>query len=350
MALEKELRIQELNTSGSKGIKSIDPYGRHNYFAEQMKEVNGSMDGEVSGKLRRPKYDEDQLLLAVDTIVDELIGDKPKDLPDVVLRSEYEDVLAQLNACLAREADLRRQLADAQAKISELQAEIDGLKVRLDSSELRIAVAENSSEAAADKFAQTSIDLQQAIQKSVAEAIERVSLEAQVEGLTAQKEALVQAYSKLEEQYQGKSNELAQGADSSAGGSSSGAFTARVATVTQEGGEHKDLDYITTKKSAKSKKFKSYNGPGVVLLNTSEEPIAFTFTSSDKWLKAPAGTTINSGETKTVDFIPDMGVMKGKRPTGIGKARHYHAQVTIKGGGETVTFAAHIRKNRKGTV
>ena len=57
-----------------------------------MKEVNGAMDGEISGKLRRDKYDESQLLL-VDTVVDELIGEKPKDLPEVVLRSEYEDIL-----------------------------------------------------------------------------------------------------------------------------------------------------------------------------------------------------------------------------------------------------------------
>ena len=34
MALDKEVRIQELNSSGSKAIKSIDPYGRHNYFNE----------------------------------------------------------------------------------------------------------------------------------------------------------------------------------------------------------------------------------------------------------------------------------------------------------------------------
>ena len=73
MALDKEARIGELTNSGSKAIKSIDPYGRHNYFAEQMKEVNGSMDGEISGKLRRPKYDEEQLLLAIDTEVDELL-------------------------------------------------------------------------------------------------------------------------------------------------------------------------------------------------------------------------------------------------------------------------------------
>ena len=68
-----------------------------------MKEVNGVMDGEISGKLRRDKYDESQLLLAVDTVVDELIGEKPKDLPEVVLRSEYEDILLQLNVLFSRE-------------------------------------------------------------------------------------------------------------------------------------------------------------------------------------------------------------------------------------------------------
>ena len=345
MALDKEVRIQELNSSGSKAIKSIDPYGRHNYFAEQMKEVNGAMDGEISGKLRRDKYDESQLLLAVDSVVDELIGEKPKDLPEVVLRSEYEDILAQLNACLAREADLRRQLADAQSKISELQAEIDGLKARLDSSELRIAVAENSAEAAADKFAQTSLDLQQAIQKSVAEAIERVSLEAQVEGLTAQKEALVQAYSTLEDQFKGQSAEVQQGATTSAGGSSSGGFTARVTPRGNQGG--KDFEIVTTKRSAPKVKFD--NGPDIVILNTSTEPISFTFKVDQGWLQAPGGLTIQSGESKTVK-LNTTNKTKDLRPNGWGKARDYNGKVTVTGAGESVTFSAHLRKNRKGRV
>ena len=98
MALEKDVRIDELTLSGSKAIKSIDPYGRHNYYAEQMKESNGSMDGEISGKLRRPKYDEEQLLLAIDTEVDELIPNKPKDLPDVVLQEDYDALQRALDA------------------------------------------------------------------------------------------------------------------------------------------------------------------------------------------------------------------------------------------------------------
>lgn len=349
MALDKELRIQELNTSGSKGIKSIDPYGRHNYFAEQMKEVNGAMDGEVSGKLRRPKYDEDQLLLAVDTIVDELIGDKPKDLPDVVLRSEYDNILGQLNACLAREADLKRQLADAQSKISELEAEIDGLKVRLDSSELRIAVAENSAEAAADKFAQTSLDLQQAIQKSVAEAIERVSLEAQVEGLTAQKEALVQAYAKLEEQFQGKSAELAQGGESSAGDSSAGAFTARVTPRTDE--TQPDF-YLKT--AHKNRKINLFNGPDIVVLNTSTEPLTVSLKSSVNWMKVSPSVTIQSGQSKTIQATFDKDKIGGLRPYPRrlagwkGKAQNHDGTITVSGGGETVVFKARMYKERNG--
>lgn len=348
MALDKEVRIQELNSSGSKAIKSIDPYGRHNYFAEQMKEVNGAMDGEISGKLRRDKYDESQLLLAVDTVVDELIGEKPKDLPEVVLRSEYEDILAQLNACLAREADLRRQLADAQSKISELQAEIDGLKARLDSSELRIAVAENSAEAAADKFAQTSLDLQQAIQKSVAEAIERVSLEAQVEGLTAQKEALVQAYSTLEDQFKGKSAEVAQGASSSAGGSSAGAFTAR---VTPRNDQSQPDFYLKT--AHKNRNINLINGPDIVVLNTSTEPLTITLKSSVNWMKVSPSVTIQSGESKTIQATFDKDKISGLKPKRRrigwnGKAQNHNGTITVSGGGETVTFQARMYKERNG--
>ena len=128
MALDKDVRIDELTLSGSKAIKSIDPYGRHNYYAEQMKEVNGSMDGEISGKLRRPKYDEEQLLLAIDTEVDELIPNKPKDLPDVVLQEDYDALQREINRLNDIVADLRSQLSASQSKISELQAQISGLR------------------------------------------------------------------------------------------------------------------------------------------------------------------------------------------------------------------------------
>jgi predicted nucleic acid-binding Zn-ribbon protein len=327
MALDKEARIGELTNSGSKAIKSIDPYGRHNYFAEQMKEVNGSMDGEISGKLRRPKYDEEQLLLAIDTEVDELIPDKPKDLPDVVLQSDYDALRAQLDACLAREADLRRQLASAQSKISELESEIEGLRAELDASKLRVTVAENSAEAASDKFAQTSIDLQQAIQKSVAEAIERVSLEAQVEGLTAQKEALVAQVSALENQVAGVQAQLQAGAESAAG-----KWTANIVPKAEQ--NEADLYYYSTRKGTRSTGWK--NGPNIDLTNATEEAVTFTFTKEgDGWLQLPPTTTVQSGETKKVSFGPSGNkALNGKRR----RKKDYNGNVKVQAAGETITF------------
>ena len=339
MALDKEVRIGELTLSGSKAIKSIDPYGRHNYFAEQMKEVNGSMDGEISGKLRRPKYDEEQLLLAVDTEVDELIPNKPKDLPDVVLQSEYDALKAQIVTLNNIISDLRNQLSSAQSKISELESTISGLRAELDASLLRVTVAENSAEASADKFKQTSIDLQQAIQKSVAEAIERVSLEAQVEGLTAQKEALVQQVSALENQVQGKQAELA------AGGEAAGnAFTVRVTPKTAD--SEPDIYFYSTRKGTRNPGFR--NGPNVILTNTTAEEISVNMTKSgDKWLKLPSPSSfkIASGDKKEVKF--GAGSMGGYKPK---KWYHksgktYSGTVTITGGGETFTLNYKMKKH-----
>ena len=336
MALEKEVRIDELTSSGSKAIKSIDPYGRHNYFAEQMKEVNGSMDGEVSGKLRRPKYDEEQLLLAVDTEVDELIPDKPKDLPAVVRQEDYDALQRQVDRLNAVVADLRRQLADGQAKISELESTIEGLKSELDASLLRVAVAENSAEAAADKFAQTSIDLQQAIQKSVAEAIERVSLEAQVEGLSAQKEALVAQVSALESQVAGVQAQLQAGAESAAG-----KWTANIVPKAEQ--NEADLYYYSTRKGTRSTGWK--NGPNIDLTNATEDPVTFTFQrDGSSWLTLPPSTTVQSGETKKVSFGPSGDkALNGKRR----RKKDYNGNVKVSAAGETITFN-YQNKHHKG--
>ena len=335
MALDKDVRIDELTLSGSKAIKSIDPYGRHNYYAEQMKEVNGSMDGEISGKLRRPKYDEEQLLLAIDTEVDELIPNKPKDLPDVVLQEDYDALQREIDRLNDVVADLRSQLSASQSKISELQAQISGLRAELDSSLLRVAVAENSAEAAADKFAQSSIDLQQAIQKSVAEAIERVSLEAQVEGLTAQKEALVQQVSALESQVAGVQSQLQAG-----GESAGGKWTARISPEGNDGAS--DIYFYSTKKGKDGRTVGWINGPDLILLNSMEEPVSFTFENTANWMQTPSPVTIQSGETKTIKLVSKVKAERNGR-----KKDTYGGALKITGAGETITFNAK-NKNDKG--
>ena len=335
MALEKDVRIDELTLSGSKAIKSIDPYGRHNYYAEQMKESNGSLDGEISGKLRRPKYDEEQLLLAIDTEVDELIPSKPKDLPDVVLQEDYNALQRALDAANDTIADLRAQLSASQSKISELESQIAGLRAELDSALLRVTVAENSAEASADKFKQTSIDLQQAIQKSVAEAIERVSLEAQVEGLTAQKEALVQQVSSLESQVAGVQAQLQSG-----GESAGGKWTARISPKSDD--READIYFYSTKKGRDGRTVGWRNGPDLILLNSMEDPVQFNFTNTANWMQTPSSITIQSGETKTVKLVSKVKAERNDRDD-----KNYNGILTINAAGETVSFNAQ-NKNHKG--
>lgn len=335
MALEKDVRIDELTLSGSKAIKSIDPYGRHNYYAEQMKESNGSMDGEISGKLRRPKYDEEQLLLAIDTEVDELIPNKPKDLPDVVLQEDFDALQRALDAANDTIADLRAQLSASQSKISELESQIAGLRAELDSALLRVTVAENSAEASADKFKQTSIDLQQAIQKSVAEAIERVSLEAQVEGLTAQKEALVQQVSSLESQVAGVQAQLQSGAESAGG-----KYTARISPKADD--READIYFYSTKKGRDGRTVGWRNGPDLVLLNSMEDPLQFNFSNTANWLQTPSPVTLQSGETKTIKLVSKVKAERNDRDD-----RDYNGILTITAAGETVSFNAK-NKNHKG--
>lgn len=353
MALDKEIRVKELNASGSSAVKSIDPYGRHNFFAEQMKEVNGSMDGEMFSKLKKPKYDEEQLILALDTDVDELIPQAPDDLPDVVLRSEYDALQALLDEANETIASLNQTLSQLRAKISDLESQIAGLKSELDASLIRVAVAENSAEAASDKFAQTALDLQQAIQKSIAEAIERVSLEAQVEGLVAQKEALVAQVGTLEEQLKGKTAELASGGDQSA----SGKWTYR---VEPQGDPTKPPFFYHTAEKERGKTPGLVNGEQIIILNTTENDITYQITYPTLGGKIPltgAKTkTITAGNSASIPVSFDLSKAYGKRNLQPwkrdigwkGRASSYDGDIKISGGGDTVTIGARIYKERSG--
>ena len=99
----------------------------------------------------------------------------------------------------------QRQLNEALAEIQRLQGVIQQLEVEVDSAKLQQAAAENELQAANDRYTTLLSDFQQAIIKGTKEAIERVSLEAQVRGLQAQKETLI----RLEEQEEAAQEETA---------------------------------------------------------------------------------------------------------------------------------------------
>jgi len=234
MGLTDKFRINELTKKGSKVerrtsagnilVKKVDgkqvrptnnkskkPFGQEAIKGKQISprfksDLNESDDtpnieqtsfsGESTGYVEKPKYNESELKKAVDVKVDELIKQKKSKRGPYILKSKFDDLRKKYEDALEQIADLRKKLNNALAEISRLEGVIQQLEVEADSAKLQQAAAENQLQAANDRYITLLSDFQQAIIKGTKEAIERVSLEAQVRGLQAQKETLV----RIEEQ------------------------------------------------------------------------------------------------------------------------------------------------------
>jgi len=202
MALDNKLRVSELVQSGSRAIISEDPISKTHTFidggttivskssVEPYEHIEGERDGELTNYIEKPKYDEGQLKKAVDTVIDELIVPPPPPSPPVVPKPVYDDLLERYNQAISDLAAANDTIRNLQAQVSQLQGEIRSLRQQLDAAQVARAIAENQLQQQASSFGELSSKFSQAIIKGTKEASARVSLQAQVEGLTAQKDTL----------------------------------------------------------------------------------------------------------------------------------------------------------------
>lgn len=202
MALENKLRVSELAQSGSRAIISEDPISKTHTFidgsttivsqsaSQPYEHIEGDRDGQLTNFIEKPKYEEEQLKKAVDTVIDELIVPPPRPTPDVVPKALYDDLLEKYNKAVSDLAEANNTIRDLQAQISQLQGEIQSLRSQLDAAQVARAIAENQLQQQATSFGDLSSKFSQAIIKGTRETAARVSLQAQVEGLTAQKDTL----------------------------------------------------------------------------------------------------------------------------------------------------------------
>ena len=205
MAIDNQFRISELISSGSRAIISKDDTSSTHTFIQGSKEVvnepyphlKGERDGETTGRIEKPKYNEEELKKAVDIVVDELIAPPKKPQPDVVPRELYDDLRKELNEALAEINKLETENANLKSEIETLKSQLEALKIQLDVAKLQQAVAENRAQQIQQQYAALLEDFTQAVIKSTKEGIERVSLESQVRGLQAQKETLKQQIDSL---------------------------------------------------------------------------------------------------------------------------------------------------------
>lgn len=198
MAIDNQFRIGELISSGSRAIVSKDEVSGNHTFTIGSKEVintpyehiKGERDGELIGRIEKPRYNESELKKAVDTEVDELIGPPKKEKPDVVPRPVYEDMRNQFLTASAELAIANERIQDLESEVETLKSEIASLLIQVDALSLQTAAAQNEAQATNDRYTTLLQDFSSAVVKSTKEGIERVSLKAQTEGLIAQKESL----------------------------------------------------------------------------------------------------------------------------------------------------------------
>jgi len=202
MALENKFRVSELVQSGSRAIISEDPISKTHTFidgsttivsksaTEPYEHIEGDRDGELVEFIEKPKYQEEQLKKAVDTVIDELILPPLPPSPEVVPKPVYDDLLEKYNNAVNALAEARDLIRSLQAQIASLEGLIQSLRQQLDAAQVAEAIAQNQLQQQASAFAELSKKFGTAITKAAREAAARVSLQAQVEGLTAQKETL----------------------------------------------------------------------------------------------------------------------------------------------------------------
>ena len=159
-------------------------------------------------ELKKDKYDEEELLKAIDVNVTELKPNIPKPKKDLVPKPIYDEEVKKVQ-------DLRREVERLNLIQTELSAIISGLeadiltitneKLVLDQTN---DVLLNQSNTLGETINDFAMQIQTALQKSVEESILRASLQAQNSGFKAQIEALIKQIDSLNAIIKGLQSQL----------------------------------------------------------------------------------------------------------------------------------------------
>jgi hypothetical protein len=326
--LKNEALISELLTSGSLALPAKNDFGVHLFDSKNLE------DGVVSGKLVKPKYNEEELLKSVDTTIIELLPIEAPALPDTVLRSIYNEATQSVLDLRVEVRRLNNENNDLRAKVQELEIVSQSLRVELDSKELIVAAAQNQSYQANLKVSSTITELQNAIQKATVESIQRVSL-------FARNQSLEQELVNLREQLFGKEGKAAEGAVVS------DSFSAKILETA-----NKDLGNIAYRARANQNTEEWINGPTLELTNfTTNKTISVTFTvETNPIINKPNQVSLGPGETKKITLVPNLNWIRDQKPknsVGFAGDREYRGSLKVTPNeGSPISLSVYLSKFR----
>jgi hypothetical protein len=329
-----------LSTSGLKNERLLDNISRSGSLVVSKNNQNGytfeetsQTDGVVFGKLQNPKYNELDLKKSVDTRIFELIPIEPPPVDDGVPRPVYNAVTQSVIDLTAEVIRLNTIVVDLTAKVSTLEIVSESLRVDVDSQKILVASFENQLNQSNVKISSTIVDLQTAVQKGTAEAIQRVSL-------TARNQALKEQNDQYKEILEGKQAKIAEGAKVG--------MDFSVKSVQKGEPQYGELTYRARAKDDGNGQW--INGPDLEIYNFSKEPITINFEESGQTIGSfeklapftlqPKQTKILSVKTipsKIDDFRPSAGI------TLLGDTE-YKGSLTVKSEKSSVTLGVSIQK------
>jgi hypothetical protein len=315
---------------------------------QKLDELNG---GIISGKLVKAKYDNTELKKSIDTTIFELIPQTTVELPDVVLRSVYNEVTQSVNDLTIEVQILTTEVSTLNSEIQELEIVSESLKIEADNEKLKANIAIEQSNVANLQVGETTIDLSNAIQNSINEAIQRVSL-------TARNQALLQENESLREQLFGLSAQTAEGAQSGATNN----FTVK---INNDSEWPEDIGHTTSRNN--NREMTTTLDVSNVTTDLTITSISFVVAGGFSWFTVDkAGQNTIAPETgatyacKLISKIhPDSGKVKPYKKSGAfgikywkGSATDYTSDkltvsVTFSDGTtDSIAFTTHLRKNK----
>lgn len=278
--LKNEEQLKRIIVSGSSSLKKKTDVGI-NLFEE-----SDLSDGIIFGRLNKAKYNETELLKSIDTTITELIPISAPDLPDTVLRSVYDEAVDLIDDLTQQNLDLQTEVTDLTSKVANLESTTQSLLETVDNEQLKAQLATDRAAAANIQISTTTIDLQNAIQNSINEAIERVSL-------TARNESLIRENELLKDQLYGKNARIAEGAQAGED------FAVRVLQIE----DNTKPNAIIYRQRANGEGKKWVNGPKIEISNFTESDIVVTFTRNDtSMVSMPPNRTIPANDKIEISF------------------------------------------------
>ena len=326
--LQNEAKVKDILISGSGVINTRNEFGVHT-FSDQS-----PADGILVSKLTKPLYNIPEIVKSLDVTITELIPSEVAAGPATVLKTVYDSALNEIELRDATISSLNRNILTLNSKIGQLESVTQSLLIDLDNQKLLVANADNQNAITSTRIRSGIVDLQNAIQKGTSEAIQRVSLLAQIASLKKENDTVKQ-------ELYGKQAKVAEGFKVSED------FAYKILEI-----KDNDFDGVRFDARANEASEEWINGPSIQIDNFSTTDIIVTFSEvgDDLILEIPP-LELKAGANAVVKLRANIPSIRGKRPrngTGLTTDKDYFSTINLKSSaGPIVPLKMKLHKWRK---